>query len=115
MLLSYLAAVLLPFAGLLAGVLVATRPGSWAKRQGVLIVVLSAALATFGIGLAPMLGDSYYAGKERTELSTLAREQKRDEAESRRAEEELAATEARLRANGFGRLIPPRRSRALRP
>lgn len=93
-------------AGLLAGLIVVTRPGRWARRQGILIIALSAALMSLGIGLAPMVADSHFAGKARSELNAVARETERGDAELRRqtqaevvkSREELAATEARLSA-----------------
>lgn len=89
-LLAYLVTVLLPVAGLLAALLVVTRPGKWAKRQAFAIVVLAATLTVLGIGLAPMLGDSYYAAREHRELNAVAHETARDEESARQMESEIA-------------------------
>jgi uncharacterized protein HemX len=105
-LLACLVAVLSPPTGLLAGVLVFARQGRRARRQGALIIALSALLISLGIGLGPMVVDSYFAGKAQHELNAVSSETERSDAESQRElEEQLAqtrregaATQAHIRA-----------------
>lgn len=102
---GYLVAVLMPFVGILFGLVAVSRPGRWAKRQGIGIIALSAVLITFGIALVPMLTDSYFAGKANSELRVVSQETQRAEQESNRlfqtemarVHKEEAATEARIR------------------
>ncbi len=104
---GYLSAVLLPLFGMLVGVLIAASPPSrWARKQGLAIIVLSGVLITFGIGLGPMLTDSYFAGKARSELNTVSKETESANEESNRQfkaqmtriHREEAETEAKIRA-----------------
>ena len=105
-LLAYLVAVLVPLAGLLAGVLVLSRSGQWVKRQGTLIIALSVILMSLGFGLGGMLVESYFAGRAQRELNAISSETQRLEAESERqlqerlakVRKEGAATQARFRA-----------------
>ena len=91
---GYLSAVLLPLFGMLVGILIAASPPSrWARKQGLAIIVLSGVLITFGIGLGPMLTDSYFAGKAQSELNTVSKETERADEESKR---EFQAQMARL-------------------
>lgn len=102
---SYVAAVMVPFIGLLFALVVLSRPGRWARRQGVLIIVLCGLLVTFGVALLPMITDSYFAAKANHELRVVANETQRAEEESRRQfhaemaklHKEEAATDARIR------------------
>lgn len=105
-LLGYLAAVLLPLIGIAAGVLIAaTRPAGWARKQGLLIIALSAVLITLGVGLAPMLADSFFAAKAQRELNAISQETERAdeesvrqmEAEQAKSRREEAATLAHIR------------------
>ncbi len=104
-LVGYLATVLLPTIGFLFGLVALARPGRWAKRQGVVILVLALVLVTFGVALLPMVTDSYFAGKARSELNQVSREAELAEQESRvrlrteeaRIHKEEAVTEAEIR------------------
>ncbi|HME02714.1 MAG TPA: hypothetical protein VKG38_06735 [Solirubrobacteraceae bacterium] len=91
--LGYLAAVLMPLVGLLVGLIAVSRPGSWTRKQGALIIALSTVLITLGIGLAPMLADSYFAGKAQRELNAVSQETRRADQESDR---KLQAEDAKL-------------------
>lgn len=104
-LVGYLATVLLPTIGFLFGLVALSRPGRWAKRQGVMILVLALVLVTFGVALLPMITDSYFAGKAKSELNQVSRETELAEQESRvrlrtelaRLDKEEAVTDARIR------------------
>ncbi len=102
---GYLSAVLLPLFGMLVGILiVASPPSRWARKQGVAIIVLSGVLITFGIGLGPMLTDSYFAGKAKSELNAVSQETQRAdeqslrqmEAEQAKSRKEYAAIQAHI-------------------
>jgi hypothetical protein len=94
---GYLAAVLLPTIGILFALVAVSRPGRWAKKQGVLIIVLCTFLIAFGIALVPMLTDSYFAGKANSELRAVSRASEREDQE---AERELQAQEKKVREEG---------------
>jgi Sec-independent protein translocase protein TatA len=104
-LVGYVATVFLPTIGFLFGVVALSRPGRWAKRQGVLILVLALVLVTFGIALLPMLTDSYFAGKAKSELNQVSKETEQAERVSRarlrtelaRIHKEEVVTEAEIR------------------
>ena len=56
-----------------------------------MIVALAATLTVLGIGLAPVLGDSYYASRAQHELNAVSRETARsDEESTRQMESEIA-------------------------
>lgn len=105
-LLAYLVAVLVPLAGVLAGVLVLSRSGQWVRRQGALIIALSVILMALGFGVGSMLVESYFAAEAQHELNAISSDTQRMDSESQRqlqerlanVRKEGAATDARLRA-----------------
>jgi len=104
-LVGYLTTILLPTIGILFALVALTRPGRWAKKQGLLMVGLATLLIAFGIALLPMLSDSYFAGKAQQDLRAVTRQAQREEEESNRKyraqitrlHREEAVTEARIR------------------
>src|SRR5271154_4870214 len=73
-LLGYGATVLMPTIGILFALAALTRPGRWAKKQGVLMIGLATLMLAFGVALVPMLTESYFAGKANSELRAVSQE-----------------------------------------
>lgn len=104
-LLGYGATVMLPTIGILFALLTLTRPGRWAKKQGVLMIGLATLMLALGVALVPMLTESYFAGKADSELQRVSQVTRHEEAESQRRfhtemarlHKEEAATDARTR------------------
>jgi len=102
-LLGYWATVMLPTIGILFALVALTRPGEWARRQGILMIGLATLMIAFGVALGPMVTESYFAGRAGTADS--ARVTPREEEESRRrfdaemsrVQREEAAVRQRLR------------------
>ncbi len=104
-LLGYGATVMVPTIGILFALAALTRPGRWAKKQGVLMIGLATLMLAFGVALVPMLTESYFAGKANSELQRVSQVTRHEEAESQRRfhtemaglQKEEAATDARIR------------------
>ncbi|HTY97297.1 MAG TPA: hypothetical protein VMB91_09680 [Solirubrobacteraceae bacterium] len=102
-LLGYGATVMLPTIGILFALVAVTRPGRWAKNQGLLMVGLATLMIAFGVALLPMVTESYFAGQAATASSaqvTPGEEQeskRRFRAEMSRVENEAAAIRERIR------------------
>jgi hypothetical protein len=104
-LLGYGATVMIPTIGILFALATLTRPGRWAKKQGMLMIGLATLMLAFGVALVPMLTESYFAGQANSELQRASQVTRHEEAESQRRfhtemsrlHKEEAATDARIR------------------